>query len=62
MRTETSQEVIDGLHAWPANGFPSAGEVAWAKNNADKRTKALTSISFQHVNVGLAIALATLSC
>jgi hypothetical protein len=54
--------MIDGLHAWPANGFPSAGEFAWAKNNADKRTKALTRISFQHVYVGLVIALASLSC
>jgi hypothetical protein len=62
MRMETSQEVIDGLHAWPANGFPSAGEVAGTKNNADKNTKTLTDISFQHVYVGLAIALATLSC
>jgi hypothetical protein len=54
--------VIDGLHAWPANGFPSAGEVARAKNNADRSTKTLTDISFKQVYVGLAIALATLSC
>jgi hypothetical protein len=62
MRIETSQEVIDGLHAWPAKGFPSAGEVARAKNNADKSTKTLTDISFKQVYVGLEIALATLSC
>jgi|Hof3ISUMetaT_17_FD_contig_123_5982_length_7964_multi_7_in_2_out_0_3 hypothetical protein len=42
--------------------FPSAGDVAWTKNNADKRTKALISISYEHVYVGLAIALATLTC
>jgi hypothetical protein len=62
MRMETSQKVIDGLHAGPADGFPSAGEIAVAKRTANERTKALTKISFKHVYVGLAIAPARLSC
>jgi hypothetical protein len=59
MRMVNLTGVIVGLHAGRA--FPSAGEIS-LKRTANKRTKTLTKISFTHVYVGLAIALAALSC
>jgi hypothetical protein len=53
--------VIVGLHAGERMAFPLPGFTE-GKRTANKRTKALTKISFTHVYVGLAIALATLSC
>ncbi|MNG19656.1 hypothetical protein D3C84_1038400 [compost metagenome] len=61
MRMVNLTGVIVGLHAEQAWRCPSAGDVAH-KRTANKRTKALTKISFKHVYVGLAIAPATLSC
>jgi hypothetical protein len=54
MRMETSQKVMDGLHARMANRLPSSGEMAGAKGTAKKR--------FEQMDVGLAIALVTPSC
>jgi hypothetical protein len=61
MRMVNLTVFIVGLHTRRQWRFPSAGEIA-AKRTANGRTKTLTDISFPHVHVGLAIALATLSC
>ncbi|CAI8872398.1 DUF4189 domain-containing protein [Pseudomonas sp. IT-P100] len=62
MRMINLTQVIDGLHAGQLNGFSLCRGNCRGQEYCKEPHKCAEKMAFKHVYVGLAIALAALSC